>query len=121
MSANYDLATNVGKVRLIVGDTDVIPESDAVFTDEEITYFLGVNANNINMTAADVLEAWAVKYAANPESEKIGDYAYTQKTVASFNKLAKELREKAEGVPVLEISEMDLTEIEDTTISEDIE
>ena len=121
MSANYDLSTNVGKVRLIIGDTDVHPETDAVFTDEEIGYFLTVNSNNINLTAADVLEAWIAKYAANPTSEKIGDYSYSQSTVANMNKLAKELRAKADGVPYLTWAEMDLSGVEDTTVSEDIE
>ena len=51
--ATYDLTTNVGKVRLIIGDTDVDPDADAVFLDAEITYFLTVNSNNINIAAAD--------------------------------------------------------------------
>ena len=54
----YDLTTNVGKIRLIIGDTDIDPTSDAVFTDEELTYFLTVNSNNITLAAADALEAW---------------------------------------------------------------
>ena len=108
MSANYDLTTSVGKVRLIIGDTDVHPESDAVFTDEELAYFLTVNSGNINLAAADALEAWIAKYATAPDTEKIGDYSYSQKIVDHLNKLAKELREKALSVPVLEISEMDL-------------
>lgn len=121
MAANYDLTTNVGKVRLIIGDTDVDPESDAVFTDAELDYFLTENSNNINLAAADALEAWVAKYATAPDSEKIGDYAYSQKIVDHLNKLAKELREKVESSPVLEISAMDLTGVEDTTVSEDIE
>ena len=121
MSANYDLTTNVGKVRLIIGDTDVSPESDAVFTDEELTYFLTANSSNINLAAADALEAWVAKYTTAPDSEKIGDYSYSQKIVDHLNKLAKELREKVEGAPVLEIASMDLTGVTDTTVSEDIE
>ncbi len=121
MSANYDLSTNVGKVRLIIGDTDVHPETDAVFTDEELTYFLTENGNNVYLAAADALEAWAVKYATNPDSEHIGDYSYTQKAVANFNKLAKELRERVEKLPYLTWAEMDLSGVEDTTIDEDIE
>ena len=109
MSANYDLGTDVGKVRLIIGDTDVFPESDAVFTDEELEYFLTVNSDNINLAAADACEAWVAKYAASPDSEKMGDYAYTQKAVANYNKLAKELREKESSSPVFEWAEPDLT------------
>jgi len=108
MSATYDLTTNVGKIRLIIGDTDIHPESDAIFTDEELTYFLTANSSNINLAAADALEAWVAKYATAPDSEKIGDYSYSQKIVDHLNKLAKELREKVNSTPILEISEMDL-------------
>ena len=121
MTATYDLATNVGKVRLVIGDTDVTPATDAVFTDEELTYFLTENGNNINLAAADALEAWVAKYTTAPDSEHIGDYSYSQKIVDHLNKLAKELREKVEGAPVLEIASMDLTGVEDTTVEEDIE
>lgn len=121
MTANYDLTTNVGKVRLIIGDTDVTPATDAVFTDEELTYFLTANSSNINLAAADALEAWMAKYAAAPDSEKIGAYAYTQKIVANMNKLRNELRAKVESTPVMEIAEPDLSGVEDTTVSEDIE
>ena len=121
MAATYILTTNIGKVRLIIGDTDVLPETDAVFTDEELTYFLTENSNNINLAAADALEAWVAKYTTAPDSEKIGDYSYSQKIVDHLNKLSKELREKVEGAPVLESASMDLTGVEDTTVSEDIE
>ena len=118
MSLPYDITTNVGKVRLIIGDTNA---TSYVFTDDELNYFLTVNSSNINLAAADALEAWVAKYATAPDSEKIGDYSYSQKIVDHLNKLAKELREKVKGAPVLEIASMDLTGVEDTTVSEDIE
>ena len=118
MSLPYDITTNVGKVRLIIGDTTA---ASYVFTDEELTYFLTVNSNNINLAAADALEAWVAKYTTAPDSEKIGDYSYSQKIVAHLNKLAKELREKVESSPVLEIASMDLSGVGDTTVEEDIE
>jgi len=115
MAATYDpnLGDNVSRVRLIIGDTDVTPATDAVFTDAEITYFLTANANNLNLAAADALAAWMAKYAASPDSEKIGDYAYTQKIIQNMNKLQTELREKEATSPIQEISEIDLTEISD--------
>ncbi|MBA7640125.1 hypothetical protein ES703_47790 [subsurface metagenome] len=115
--STYDLTTSVGKVRLIIGDT----AAPFVFTNAEITYFLTVNSNNINLAAADALEAWVAKYTTAPDSEKIGDYSYSQKIVDHLNKLAKELRTKADGVPYLTWAEMDLSGVEDTTVSEDIE
>ncbi len=123
MTATYDVnvGDNISKVRLVIGDTDVHPETDAVFTNEELGYFLTENSNNISLAAADALEAWMAKYAVAPDSEKIGDYAYTQKIVANMNKLRNELRAKVEGTPILEIASMDLSGVEDTTVSEDIE
>lgn len=121
MTASYDITTNVGKVRLVIGDTDVTPASDAVFTDEELTYFLTENSNSIPLAAADALEAWMAKYTTTPDSEKIGDYAYSQKIVEKMNKLRNELRAKVESTPYLTWAEMDLSGVEDTTIDEDIE
>ena len=118
MSLPYDISTNVGKVRLIIGDTDA---TDYVFSDDELNYFLTENSNNINLAAADALEAWMAKYATSPDSEKIGDYAYTQKIVDKMNKLRNELRAKVESTPYLTWAAMDLSGVEDTTISEDIE
>jgi len=117
----YTPGTIIWKLRLTIGDTDISPTSDAVFTDEELTYFLTANSNNINLAAADALEAWIAKYTTSPDSEHIGDYSYTQKIVQNMNKLAVELRAKADGVPYLTWAEMDLSGIEDTTIDEDIE
>jgi len=121
MTATYDITTAVGKVRLVISDTDVTPVTDAVFTDEELTYFLTTYSNNINLAAADALEAWAAKYGANADSEKIGDYAYTQKIIDKMLALAKRLRETDASTPYLTWAEMDLSGVEDTTINEDIE
>ena len=116
MTLTYDITTTVGKIRLIIGDTDV---TDAVFTDEELTYFLTENSNNVNLAAADALEAWIAKYTTSPDAEKIGDYSYSQKIVEHMNKLAKELREKVAAVPYLTWSEMDLTDGSGITAEED--
>ena len=91
MTVTYDLTTVVGKIRLIIGDNVL---ADYTFTDEELTYFYTAEGNNINLAAAAALGAWMAKYAAAPDSEKIGDYAYTQKIIQNMNKLKKELEEK---------------------------
>ena len=102
---SYDLTTDIGKVRLIIGDNT----ASEVFTDAEITYFLTVNSNNIYLAAAEALGAWMSKYATSPDSERIGDYAYTQKIIANMNKLKKELEDKVALTPYLTWAEMDLT------------
>ena len=111
----YDTTTTVGKIRLLIGDTDT---SDAVFTDAEINVFYALQGS-INLAAAEALESWANKYAASPDSEKIGDYAYTQKIIANMLASAKRLRDKESTTPAFEWSEYDLTGIEDTTIEDE--
>jgi len=106
MTVTYNIANNIGKVRLKISDTVT---TDYVFTDEEITYFLTENSNSINLAAADALDAWAAKYAANADSETIGDYKYTQKSVDKMTKLAQRFRDTESGTPYMTWSEPDLT------------
>ena len=115
----YDVTDNIGKLRLMIGDTDIVPTTDAQFSDEEITYFLTLNSNNLNLAAADALGAWIGKLARDPNSERIGDYAYTMKAIENMNKLKKELEEKDASTPVFEWAEMDLTAGSAITAEED--
>jgi len=108
----YDITNTVGKIRLIIGDTDVSPSTDAVFTDEELTYFY-TTEGSINLAAAMALEAWAAKYTASPDSEKIGDYSYSQKNVDKMLALATRLREAVAGTPYLTWAEFDLSGVEE--------
>ena len=116
MTVTYDITTDVGKVRLKIGDTVL---ADYKFTDEEIEVFLSMESNNIDMAAALALESWAASYATNADSEKIGDYAYTQKVVDKMLALAGRLRSNVSGTPAFAISEMDLTHGSSITAEED--
>ncbi len=116
----YDITNNIGKLRLMIGDTDITPTTDAQFNDEELTYFLTSNSSNLNLAAADALGAWIGALTREFANEKIGDYSYTRKTIENMNKLKKELEEKDASTPYLTWSEMDLSGVEDTTIEEDI-
>lgn len=121
MAYTYDITDNIGKLRLMIGDTDIVPTTDAHFTDEELQYFLTLNSDNLNLAAADALEAWMSSLSREMASEKIGDYSYTRKTIDNMNKLRNEFREKDASTPILEIAEPDLSGVEDTTVSEDVE
>ena len=115
MTVTYDITTTVGKIRLIIGDTDI---TDAIFTDEELTYFYTTDGS-INLAAATALEAWAAKYATSAASEKIGDYAYTQKIMDNMLNLAAKLRETDASTPSFDWAEMDLTYGSGITVEED--
>ena len=63
---SYDITTDVGKVRLQIGDKD---DTNEVFTNAEITIFLDLEGS-VNLASAAALEAWAATYLANADSEK---------------------------------------------------
>ena len=111
---------DIARLRLMIGDHPT-PITGAQFTDEELREFLTQAGGSIIGAAIAALEAWMGALSRKPASEKIGDYAYTMKSIEHIQKLKDQLIEKEMTSPVLEISEMDLTEIEDTTVSEDIE
>jgi hypothetical protein len=111
-SYTYDISDTVGKIRLIIGDTDVDPSADAVFSDEELTYFY-TTKGTINLAAAMALRAWAAKYSASPDSEKIGDYSYNQKITDKMLALAKELEQAEAETPYLTWAEFDLSGVEE--------
>ena len=119
MAYTYDITTLIGQLRLMIGDNDIVPTTDAQFTDEELQYFLTLHSNNLNLAAADALGAWIGALTRQFASEKIGDYSYTRKTIDNMNKLKNELEEKDASTPVFEWSEMDLTEGSGITAEED--
>lgn len=115
MTVTYDLSTLTGKVRLLIGDKDV---TNPVFTDEELTQFLTDAGSVVNLAAAAALEAWAASYSSNADSERIGDYAYTQKIVQNKLDTAKRLRDNDSTIPAMDWAEMaladdDIGEVED--------
>lgn len=112
---SYDITTDVGKVRLAIGDTN---ESDEVFTNTEIEYFLTTQSDNIDLAAAQAARAWAAKYTTSADAEKIGEYSYSVKAVAKLLKLAETLEVKDASTPYQTYGSFNLTGIEDTTIED---
>lgn len=121
MAHTYDLTTNIGKVRLMIGDTDIVPTTDAQFSDEEIQVFLTMASSSLLIAAGYALEAWASAITDSLLSEKIGDYAYTKKDAENKLKLAAEYKKQDAEKPYLTWAEMNLSGVEDTTVSEDLE
>lgn len=121
MAHTYDLTTNIGKVRLLIGDTDIVPTTDAQFSDEEIQVFLTLASSSLLIAAGYALEAWASAITDSLLSEKIGDYSYTKKDADTKLKLAAEYKKQAAESPYLTWAEMDLSGVEDTTVEEDLE
>jgi hypothetical protein len=104
----YDPTTDIGKIRLLIGDTDIVPTTDAHFTDEEIQAML-TTYGSILMAASMLLEAWAASLTSEATSESIGDYSYSKKTAANKIELARKYREEEINIPASDIASMDLT------------
>ena len=118
MAFTYDLATEIGKVRLLISDSDV---TSFHFTDEEIQVFLTMASSSLLIAAGYALEAWAAAITDSLLSERIGDYAYTKKDADTKLKLAMEYKKQDAENPYLTWAEMNLSGVEDTTVEEDIE
>jgi hypothetical protein len=114
MTVTYDLTTLIGKVRLKTGDNKILSPG---FTDEEIQVFLDSTSNSLNLASAELLESWAAKYGASVDSERIGDYNYSQNIVNKMLELAKRLRDAEAGLlggsPVTTWAEMNLSGTEE--------
>jgi len=105
MTFTYVTSTSVGKIRLLISDT---VSATAHFTDEELTVFLELNDNSINLAAASALESWASSLKDTTDSERIGDYSYTKKQVTNMLALAERLRDNESNKPAMDWAEMDL-------------
>ena len=109
MAYTYDITNNIGKVRLMIGDTDITPTTDAQFNDEEIQVFLTAAGGSLHLASAMALEAWAATETNNMNTENIGDYGYNRGAVNKKLTLAKQYRAAEEATPVFTWSEPDYT------------
>lgn len=114
---------NIARLRLMIGDTDVSLDALGVptvaqFSDEELQEFLTQAGGSIIGAAITALEAWMGALSRELKSEKIGDYSYTRNTIEHMQKLKDQLIEKEASTPVQEISEWNLSGVED---DEDVE
>ena len=104
----YDLTGNIGKVRLMIGDTDISPTTDAHFSDEEIQAFLTMAGSSLLLASSFALEAWSSSVTDGFKSEKIGDYSYSKDESAAKMALAKKYRDEDSATPYFDWSEWDL-------------
>ena len=108
--------TDKEQVRLLIGDTGSVQ-----FTDAQIQAFLDMAGDSVLTAAGFALEAWAASITGGLTSEKIGDYSYSKKDAENKLKLASEYKKQDAEKPYFTWAEMDLSGVEDTTVSEDVE
>ena len=119
MAYTYDLDTDIGKVRLYIGDKDITPTTDAQFNDEELQVFITKASGSILLAASYALESWAANITDSLKSEKIGDYSYSKDTAGRKIELAKKYRMEDGTSPAFDWSEPDLTFGSGITAEED--
>lgn len=91
--STYDPATDVGKVRLEIDDTDV--EGTPAFVDAEVEYFLE-EEGGILAAAARGCEVLARRYAKAYDITTDDQSLKRSQRAAAFAKAAETLRERAE-------------------------
>lgn len=94
MAFTYDLTTNRGKTRLILGDTST---SGSIFGDDEIDYFLSEEGSSVYKAAALGLESLAQRYAHKASFSADGLSVQYNDMAQSCRAQAKELRKRAGG------------------------
>jgi len=95
--ATYDPTTDAGWVRLLISDTDVDPEANAIFQDAEIDTFLTREGGNAKLAAAQALDTIASNEALVSKKIRTQDLATDGPAVAAeLRARAKELRREVE-------------------------
>jgi hypothetical protein len=108
MSFTYDVTTDIGMVRLLIGDT-VEP---AKFTDEELQAFLTLEGGAVYLAAADCMDTLgsqaAFSAASSFTSVRIGDYsegASVSDQIKSYQAQADRFRQLDAETPAFAIAE----------------
>ncbi len=95
--------TDVEQVQLLIGDISAVQ-----YTVAQIQAFLTLASNDIFLAAAYALKSWAAAIAGVADSEKIGDYAYSNKSVANKLAVAENYLKMATTTPAMDWAELDL-------------
>lgn len=82
-------ASDLDAVRFTVGDTD---KTDELVQNEEISYVLGLQANDINRTGAVVCEAISARFAREVDSGSSDLKESASQKAKAYRERAKELR-----------------------------
>jgi len=107
MTFTYDISSNRGRTRLILGDSteDKGPRPRKNnFSDAEIDYFLATQGNGINKSAAMGLDILGTEWLSYSLAEKDHDLSYDAKGLADvFFRRAKQLWNTPDGGAVGEL------------------
>ena len=105
-----DYSTDVGKVRLLIADTDDSVAANLLFTDTQIETFLTLESDNVKMAAAQALETLATNETMLLKRIQVrggADVSTDGPAVGRELRLqAKQLREQAQDDGAFAVAEM---------------
>jgi len=103
----YDLTTTTGQVRLLCRDTDIVPTTGALYSDEEIGVFLTLNDSVVLLAAATALENVAANEVLVQKRIRLLDLQTDGPAEATaLRALAASLREQYESAGAFDWAEM---------------
>ncbi|KKL20076.1 hypothetical protein LCGC14_2459070 [marine sediment metagenome] len=112
MSFTYDptLPTDRDKVRIMIRDIDTANPDRQLYQDEEIDAVLALQASDLNLSAAFLLDGIAANAALLAKTEKIGDYSINSTAMAAaVMKVAAHYRSLSEQAPAFGFAEQTLS------------
>lgn len=107
MAITTDPTTDIGKVRLLIADTDA---TTYVFEDNEITAFLSLANSNVHRASAMAVRAIASNRAYLAKRIKREGYEDDQQAISDLLELAKSLDKQALTGAGLVIGELPITD-----------
>ena len=109
----YDLKTNVGKVRLLIQDTNIEDSKCVIFNDDEVEFFLEQSDDNIYLASALALEVNASQAARLAKRKTVHKLSIDTTQISSqLLSLAKEYKNKAyvdtmpDGTSLLDVNQL---------------
>jgi len=113
----YDIANNIGIVRLNIADIDTTTTTGArstwtmLFTDEEINVFLARASNDVNRASAYALLTIASSNVLLAKMVKIGDYMQDTKMISYYaREQAKMFITMSNETPAFGIAQQSVTD-----------
>jgi len=110
MAFSFDPASDRGKVRLLVSDTDLAVTANQIFSDAEIDALLSLESGDVYMAAAAAAESISASAARSNIAWSAAGQSMDKKGIASnYRDLARIYRKRASsGAPFEEIDAADI-------------
>jgi hypothetical protein len=105
---SFDISTNLGKVRALIGDTDA---TSVLLTDAKINAFLTIKSNDLLAAASLALYAISANKAMLAKKKSAGNYSEDLSAIAKeCRETAKVYDDMAKNVPAEAVSEQFYTD-----------